>query len=502
MAESPIQTREQRLSTFLADPEHRVFTEEVSGRFFLEFPQFDGRESAPVASPECAQYVPYWSRKKHGKRLPEKEVKELVSDLIDRCRFDSPPPRRRFFLRTAEHDGTLYLDLADDRRQVVAIGAGGVQRMTACPVSFQRPCGMAPLPLPEDGGQLEDLWAVLPGSLTEDQRWLLLGWALSTFDPTVEPPVLVLCGPAGSGKSSIATVLQGLTDPSLAGLGGGLNCSDRDLRVALSNSWVYTADNLSGLTPAQSDTFCQRVTGGVLRSREHYSNHGEVIRPIRGPVIFTCITNVVEKPDLLSRCLVIDLPELPDGSRRGKNEVLAEFQRQRPRLLGLLLRLVASGLQVPPRPEHAAVSRLTDAVTLVERCFEAGGLPAGAFARAVSKARVAVVAQPLDAWLVTPYLLARFPRAEGMTASQALYELTQMAKEDGVTRHRDWPKRAAEFAKQLRHYSEALRSEGLLVEPPTSHSGKGRVYRFTPLDAAVAAPKPPAADSDTAVTAA
>ncbi len=496
-------TREQRLSAFLADPEHRHFTEEVSGRYFLEFPQFDGREAAPVSSPECAQYAAYWFRKKHDKRLPEKEVKDLVADLIDRCRFDSPPPRRRFFLRTAEHDGTLYLDLADDRRQVMAIGAGGVERVTACPVSFQRPGGLAPLPLPEDGGRLEDLWAAFPASLTESQRYLLLGWALSTFDPTIEPPALVLCGPAGSGKSSIATVLLGLTDPSLAGLGGGLNCNDRDLRVALSNSWVYAADNLSGLTASQSDTFCQRVTGGVLRSREHYSNHGEVIRPIRGPVIFTCITNVVERPDLLSRCLVIDLPELPDGSRRGKNEVLAEFYLQRPKLLGLLLGIVAGGLRVPPRPEHAAVSRLTDAVTFVERCFEAHGLPVGAFARAVSKARAAVVAQPLDSWPVTPYLLARFQKAEGMTATQALYELTQMAKEDGVTRHRNWPKNAAEFAKQLRQHTEALRSEGLMVEEPRSHS-KGRVYRFTPLDVeAVSAPEqPPSPESAAAVTAA
>jgi hypothetical protein len=484
MAESTIQTREQRMEAFLSEEGHRLFAEEVSSGYFLEYPQFDGRVAVPVASEAFTQYSGHWFRTKHKRRLDDRELKHLAADVADRCRFEVPPEPRRFFLRAGRHNDTLYLDLADSRRRVVAIDASGWRLTADCPVSFQRTSGMSSLPVPEAGGRLDDLWALLPPTLTQTQRWLLLGWLLAAFDPTVEHPLLVLCGPAESGKSSIVSVLQGLIDPSLAGLGGGLSSTDRDLRVAMSNSWVFVTDNLSKLTLPQSDTFCQRVTGGSLRSRALFTDAGEIIRPIEGPSVLSCLTNVVEQADLLTRSFVLELPELPARDRRDKSEVFADFGRLRPKLLGVLLDLLSAGVSVPPRPELAATSRVGAAVKLVERCFEGGGLPPGAFAKAVTTARNAVIAQPLDSWPVTPYLLARFAKEERIGAAAMLFQLTELAKEDGLHRHADWPKTPSVLARQLRQNTPALKTQGLIVKPPTSNSGKeGKKYHLIPFDA-------------------
>jgi hypothetical protein len=54
--------------------------------------------------------------------------------------------------RVAAHDGTIYLDLADEEWRVVAIGPTGWTIETESLVRFRRPDGMQPLPIPVAGG--------------------------------------------------------------------------------------------------------------------------------------------------------------------------------------------------------------------------------------------------------------------------------------------------------------------------------------------------------------
>src|SRR6266446_2410666 len=55
----------------------------------------------------------------------------------------------RVFVRIAESDGAIYLDLANTQWQAVEITADGWRVVDNPPVKFRRPRGMAPLPIPE-----------------------------------------------------------------------------------------------------------------------------------------------------------------------------------------------------------------------------------------------------------------------------------------------------------------------------------------------------------------
>ena len=57
----------------------------------------------------------------------------------------------------AEHDGRIYLDLADEFWRCVEIGPRGWRIADDVPVRFRRPAGMLPLPLPARGGSIEEL---------------------------------------------------------------------------------------------------------------------------------------------------------------------------------------------------------------------------------------------------------------------------------------------------------------------------------------------------------
>src|SRR5215831_1340039 len=65
--------------------------------------------------------------------------------------------RHEVFMRNAEFGGRLYVDLANDRGEVVEIDADGWRIIDTSPVRFLRPAEMQPLPTPQLGGSIEKL---------------------------------------------------------------------------------------------------------------------------------------------------------------------------------------------------------------------------------------------------------------------------------------------------------------------------------------------------------
>jgi hypothetical protein len=69
--------------------------------------------------------------------------------LEAQAQFDAP--QRKVSVRVAEHDGLIYLDLADEFWRCVEISANGWRIAEDPPVRFRRSAGMQPLPLCHPG---------------------------------------------------------------------------------------------------------------------------------------------------------------------------------------------------------------------------------------------------------------------------------------------------------------------------------------------------------------
>src|SRR6266699_2044048 len=103
-------------------------------------------------------------------------ISSALNLLEARAQFDAP--RRPVYLRVAEHDGRVYLDLADERWRAVEIAPDGWQVITCPPVRFRRTAGMLPLPMPVRGGSIEALTSFfnLP---TRSDFVLVVAWLLA-----------------------------------------------------------------------------------------------------------------------------------------------------------------------------------------------------------------------------------------------------------------------------------------------------------------------------------
>jgi hypothetical protein len=98
--------------------------------------------------------------------------------LEEQAQFDGL--QRKVSIRLADHDGRIYLDLADEFWRCVEIGPTGRRIAEDPPVRFRRSAGMQPVPLPLRGGSIEALAPFL--NLPNDNDFVLVvAWLLGAL---------------------------------------------------------------------------------------------------------------------------------------------------------------------------------------------------------------------------------------------------------------------------------------------------------------------------------
>jgi hypothetical protein len=163
------------LANLNADPE---LFHTVDGTAFADL-MIDGhRETWPVRGTRFRS----WLRRRHYEATGEAPCAGAIRSALDlfeaHAQFDGP--QRAVHVRTAAHEGRLYLDIADDLWRAVEIGPDE-WRVTWCPpVRFRGAAGMLPLAMPTKGGLIEALAPFLNLSRRNDfvlvVAWLLAAW--------------------------------------------------------------------------------------------------------------------------------------------------------------------------------------------------------------------------------------------------------------------------------------------------------------------------------------
>ncbi len=298
-------------------------------------------EHHPLKTKAIRRYLAHLYYQEHECAAHAQGVQDALMTLEAKAVFEGP--EYPTFVRLAEVDGVIYLDLANEGWQVVKVSPQGWAIMEAddVPVRFRRPRGMSPLPVPVQGGTLTELAELLNVSVDSRDWKLIVAWLLQALRGTGPYPVLVLTGGQGSGKSTAAKMLRALLDPNVSPL-RSLSRDERDLFIAAVNGWALAFDNISGLSQWISDALCKLSTGGGLSVRELFSDADETLLDAMRPVILNGITDFVDKQDLVDRALQVRLPSIPKEDRKPEKELWARFDDAQPRILGALLDTVYS----------------------------------------------------------------------------------------------------------------------------------------------------------------
>src|SRR5262249_3475167 len=105
------------------------------------------------------------------KKVPGAQaLQDALGVLEGKALFDGS--EHPIFMRVAEHNGTIYLDLCNKQWEAIEISSTGWRVVANPPVRFRRAKGMLPLPHPVAGGTVKDLRRFV--NVRSEEDWVLL----------------------------------------------------------------------------------------------------------------------------------------------------------------------------------------------------------------------------------------------------------------------------------------------------------------------------------------
>lgn len=264
---------------------------------------------------------------------------------------------KQLALRVARVDSALWLDLGDATGRAIRITGNGWTVTDDVPVLFKRTELTGVLPEPEHGGDITELWNWL--NVEPDDRPLVVAYLLAVLFPDIPHPVLGIFGEQGTGKTTAEKVFVSLLDPSPVPVRKPPRDADSWVTAA-SGSWVVGLDNLSDIPPWLSDSICRAVTGDGDVRRRLYTDGELAVFAFRRAVILNGIDIGAIRGDLADRMLPINLHRIPEDQRLEEDQLWPAWAKVHPRLLGALLDLAASVVELLPSVRLEKKPRMAD----------------------------------------------------------------------------------------------------------------------------------------------
>ena len=405
---------------------------------------------------------------RRGKSANAQAITDAVSTLEGEALFNGE--ELDVHLRVAHVEGAIYIDLGDEAWRCVQVTRSGWTVLDRHPVRFRRAGGMAALPDPVRGGDLDLLRAFL--NVADDDWHLVAAWLVASVRERFPCPVLVLHGEQGSGKSTAARILRSLIDPHTAPLRRAPNDID-DLMVSASHNHVVAFDNLSHLEPALSDAICRLSTGGGQAKRALYTDDDEHVLDAQRPVIINGIEELATRSDLLDRALVVELPVIVDRTRTDERAFWTSFERERPRIFGALLDVIVVALARIDAIDLDYMPRMADFAKWVVAAEPSLGWGSGDFLDSYMRNRSQSDELAIEASPVGDPLCVIAKRGFRGTTTELLDQLADLAGDKAKSR--SWPKNPRALASAIKRLAPNLRKQGYTVGYEPAGSGRKKL---------------------------
>lgn len=430
------------------------------------------RQTLRVRSSTFKQWLQQELYLQYGKTVGSETLNQVLGLLEGKANFRGE--EREAFLRIAEWEGKVYLDLGREDWQAIEVDTEGWRLVSEPPVRFRRVNNLLALPQPQTGGSLTELRELVN---MDDDAWVLaINWLLFSFYPKYPHPILVLHGEQGTGKSYTANLLKALIDPGKAPLIP--NVADlRNLAIAAENRWVLAYDNLSHLSADQSDALCRISTGGGFSTRTLYEDDEETVFEFIRPQMLTGIDSLASRGDLLERSLMVRLSRIPEEERLTEAELNAKLEQLQGRILGALLTALSETLKRLPDTKPEKLPRMADFARFAIAAETALDLPVGSFLQVYAGNRqeaheTALEASPVA--LAIQQMMATRQSWRG-TATDLLTELAKLV-DDRTRQSKGWAGNARSLGKALTRLAPDL--QGIGIEVKFERTNSKRCYQI------------------------
>lgn len=409
-----------------------------------------------------------------GQPISNDAIKRVLGACSAKAMYDSPNPVR-LSVRVAEYGGEFWYDLTNNDWQVVKISKDGWRVENEPPILFDRFRHQSPQAMPKNGGGINK---ILVHVNLKDNKTLFLCWLVSCFVPNIPHSAIILHGEKGAAKSTASELLKNLIDPSsLETL--TLQSNQRTLAVNLLNHWFLPFDNVSFISEEVSDTLCRAITGGGIQQRKLNTNSEDVIFTFQRCIAINGIQNAAKRADLLDRSILIELLRIKDENRKELTEITANFEADRPEILGGIFDTLSKAMAVYPAVKLRNLPRMADFARWGYAIGEAlGGMGQRFLDEYAANRQIqneeAIAGDPV-ATLIVEFMRDR--EYWSGKCSELYNKLLSIAYDHGIsTSDKYYPKNAIVLAKKFSDIKSNLESIGLFVEKVMPRKEDGQHY--------------------------
>jgi hypothetical protein len=271
-------------------------------------------------------------------------------------------PERELHIRAAHHEGAIYYQLAPGRVVKIEVTGWGIDANP--PVLFREIRNLKDLPDLRRGGNFDKLLGLMNLKSDKDRR-LVVAWLALSLHPDIPRPVLLAMGTQGSAKSTMQRILKRAVDPTEP---EDIAADRGDIFQKANNTHVLMIDNAGVIKEDLANTLCKIVTGGADSKRKLYTNAEDVVMKVKRAVLINGINVPTDRPDLLDRCVPVELKRVPKSRRRPESAIWAEFGALHPELLGAVFDALAAALRL--RAPLQETPRMADWSELAAAVYE------------------------------------------------------------------------------------------------------------------------------------
>lgn len=444
------------------------------GRIYVELILGDHKELIATDSEMFKHWLIYlFEHTNQGQMLGKADINTVISSINSMGTFRGK--QVDIYLRIAEINDTIYLDLCNDKRQVLKINKDGFKVLNESPVLFKRFPDMAELPIPILDKPMDYLKLGDYLNIKDlDDLNMIVSFLLASFRPEIPKPILNLTGEAGTGKSMNTRLIRQFIDPAKQKDLLKKEIDDKELPVAAESQYLLAFDNLSGISKEGSDLLCVVSTGGSMTKRKLYTDTDEIIVDMKKTVILNGIDDIAKRPDLMSRTLFIETPKLANDKKKTESEIWKGFKKDSPYILGALVNAVSTGLRNKGN-DRTPYPRMQDYGRFIADSSEALEWDKGYWQDIYIKnqatgAEQSITSDPFASALVD---MMQELRADNLkewtgTSSELLETLSNQLPAEETTYNRAWPK-YNQVKSRLRRIAPLLDSKGIEWEDTRSN---------------------------------
>jgi len=406
-------------------------------------------------------WLGYLYYKQIGRVSSSEAIRSAINTLSGQARFKGG----KYILhnRVAWHEEAIWYDLCDENWQAIKITSNGWEIVKDPPILFRRYSHQSPQVIPEEkNGDIEKLKKYI--NISENDSWILTKvWLVHALIPDSPHPIPVNYGDHGTGKSIKEKLSRRLVDPSELEVMDFPSKKD-ELIQTLAHHWFLPFDNVSQISDQISDSLCRAITGSGSSKRELYSNDEDVVYKFKRCISLNGINIVAQKPDLLDRCLLIELQRIPKENRCTEKELLEAFEKDRPNIFGGMLDALSHAMSLVKKINIKYKPRMADFAEWGEAIAQAMGYDENVFLKAYFRNIKSQYAEAIEAHLIGQTIVKLMEDKIEWTgnSTELLNELNKIATDSKINiTDKAWPKAPNVLTRRINEIKTNLSEIGI-----------------------------------------